>query len=120
MTVDVVTVEPTVQDLARAQALRESLLAFIEGNTKQRLVFRPYLTDDGETVFPTAHIDRELARILAQARAEGQAEALSVATARRDLTGRPSPTRSVPNCRTAGRGDTASSRSAERPAGGSV
>jgi hypothetical protein len=31
--------------------------------------------DDGRTEFPQEHIDRELARILAQARAEGRAEA---------------------------------------------
>jgi hypothetical protein len=66
---------PTARDLERARALRESILAFIEANTKQRIRFRPYLAGDGRTEFPQEHIDRELARILAQARAEGRDEA---------------------------------------------
>jgi hypothetical protein len=70
----VTVVEPTAQDLERAKLLRESLLAFIERNTKTKIVLRPFIAEDGSTTFPTEHIDRELARILAQARAEGREE----------------------------------------------
>ncbi len=73
------TIEPTAQDLERAKVLRESLLVYIEQHTKQRLVFRPYVDDEGKSVFPTAYIDRELARILAQARADGRAEVIGCA-----------------------------------------
>ena len=72
-------VEPTGRDVERAKELRESLLAFIERTTRQRLMFRPVLSDEGTTEWPTAHLDRELARILAQARAEGRREALEEA-----------------------------------------
>ncbi len=73
--------EPTATDLERAKALRESLLVFIERNTKAKIVLRPFIAEDGRTAFPGEHIDRELARILAQARAEGREEVRSEAQA---------------------------------------